>query len=422
MIAMEVGDQQEVDAARSAPPGAPPDDAIRVAAVRPYPASISSDSPAGVTMSVACPPSTSMKKISRPLANPAAAVAVGETAELPPFVDGWAMKTKSASSVQEATRVTIEVDDTAFALRDASSNGGVRACLPVRLAAIIDGLQSTAPFDAARVRDYYDRNTPAFVTLGQGATFGAIHRAVWAPGVADRAAAFRYVEDRLADLIRGQVPFGTPHVVDLGCGVGASLAYLAAILPIRGTGITLSPVQANLAARRLGEAGLAGRVVCLTGNYCDLPSGLAQADLAFAIESFVHAQDPAQLFEQCRRLVRPGGRLVICDDFRRPDAGPGAAEAVERFREGWHVNTLLRADELQALAHARGFEHESTLDLSRYLEIHRARDRFIGALVWLIRGIPSARTRFGHLSGGHALQRCLSRGWVGYDFAVFRRA
>ena len=332
------------------------------------------------------------------------------------------MKTKSASSVQEATRVTIEDDDTAFAVRGASSNGRRSACLPVRLAAIIDGLQPAAPFDAARVRDYYDRNTPAFVTLGQGATLGAIHRAVWAPGVADRAAAFHYVEERLAELIRGQASPGTPHVVDLGCGVGASLAYLAGMLPIRGTGVTLSPVQADLAARRFAETGLASRVECLTGNYCDLPSGLARADLAFAIESFVHAQDPGGFFEQCRELVRPGGYLVICDDFRRPADGPGAAKAVQQFCEGWHVNTLLRADELQTLACARGFEHESTLDLSRYLEIHRARDRFIGALSWLIRGIPWARRRFGHLSGGHALQTCLARGWVGYDFAVFRRA
>jgi hypothetical protein len=29
--------------------------------------------------------------------------------------------------------------------------------------------------------------------------------------------------------------------------------------------------------------------------------------------------------------------------------------------------------------------------------------------------------RYGHLLGGSALQDCLAHGWIGYEFAVFRR-
>jgi SAM-dependent methyltransferase len=162
-------------------------------------------------------------------------------------------------------------------------------------------------------------------------------------------------------------------------------------------------------------------VTCLAGDYCDLPPGLASADLAFAIESFVHAHDPIRFFEQCGRLVRPGGLLVICDDFRRPSAGPRAADTLERFRQGWRVNTLIRADELGELAKSAGFEHEWTVDLSPYLEIRRVRDRLISVVVSLSSAIPWARERFRHLSGGRALQTCLARGWIGYDLAVFRR-
>ena len=53
-------------------------------------------------------------------------------------------------------------------------------------------------FDAAQVRRYYDRHTSAFVAFGQGT--GAIHRAVWAPGVGSRTAAFHYVDDEIASL------------------------------------------------------------------------------------------------------------------------------------------------------------------------------------------------------------------------------
>jgi tocopherol O-methyltransferase len=279
---------------------------------------------------------------------------------------------------------------------------------------------SAAPrFDVAEVRRYYDRHTSAFVAFGRGGRIGAIHRAVWGPGADTRPQAFHYVDDQIADIIR-QLPTAPdpPHIVDLGCGVGASLCYLAERLPFRGTGITLSPVQARLAAERIQEAGLSDRLTCLEGDYGDLPSTMPPADLAYAIESFAHAADPARFFAQCGRLVRPGGVVVICDDFRRPHAGPRAARTIDRFCRGWHLNALLEPDELHALAQAAGFAHESTLDLSPYLERRRTRDRLLDALLgWL----PLDRTPLGPVLGGTALLKCLERGWTGYELAVFRR-
>ena len=99
-------------------------------------------------------------------------------------------------------------------------------------------------FDADDIRAYYDRHTAGFLTHGQGGDVGAIHRAVWGPGTTTRAKAFHYVEDLIAALVTSLPDHSSPrHLVDLGCGVGASLCYLAERLPIRGTGVTLSPVQ-----------------------------------------------------------------------------------------------------------------------------------------------------------------------------------
>ena len=107
---------------------------------------------------------------------------------------------------------------------------------------------SAPRFDPGQVRRYYDRHTPAFLALGQGGRDGAIHRAVWGPGVRDRSQAFHYVEDRIAEAIQDIPAVAGPlHFVDLGCGVAASACYLASRLPVRVTGITLSPVQARLA-------------------------------------------------------------------------------------------------------------------------------------------------------------------------------
>ena len=285
-----------------------------------------------------------------------------------------------------------------------------------------DSRKSMTQFTPAEIRQYYDRNTSAFVALGQGGSLGAIHRAVRGPGVRTRDEAFRYVEDRIAERIRSVTPAGgTAHMVDLGCGVGASLCYLAERLPTTGTGITLSPVQAQLAGERIRRARLSERIACIEGDYCDLPAGMKAADLAYAIESFVHGPDPARFFAECRQLVRPGGLLVICDDFRRRTSEAAAAAAIDNFCRGWHVNTLIRSDELQALAKAAGFAHVSTVDLSPYLELGRPRDRAIKLLLALAMWVHVRWSRFDHLQGGNALQECLARGWIGYDLVVFER-
>ncbi|HVH27402.1 MAG TPA: class I SAM-dependent methyltransferase [Vicinamibacterales bacterium] len=278
-------------------------------------------------------------------------------------------------------------------------------------------------FSIADLRRYYDRNTARFVSLGQGGGVGAIHRAVWGPGVRTRDEAFHYVEDRIGDHVR-RLPLEVekPHVVDLGCGVGASLCYLAAMLPtITATGVTVSLVQARLAQERIERARLTARVSCVEGDFVDLPPGIRPAHLAYAIEAFVHAPSPEGFFSECRKLIVPGGLLILCDDFKRPTSSAVAEANIARFARGWHINTLLSSAELQELAEEAGFEHRSTTDLTHYLELNRPRDRVVRAALPLVAWLPLHATRFGHLVGGTALQRCLDERWVGYDFVVFHR-
>ena len=277
----------------------------------------------------------------------------------------------------------------------------------------------TARFDTADIRRYYDRHSATFVRYGQGG--GAIHRAVWGPGTRTRDEAFHYVDDRIAEQIpRGPSPSGETHVVDLGCGVGGSLCYLARHLPIRGTGITLSPAQVAMSHQVIATAGLTGRVTCLEGDYCDLPDTLAPADVAYAIESFVHGPSPERFFAQCQRLIKAGGVLAICDDVKREGTSPRALRTIEEFKKGWHINSLLARDDLISLARAHGFTHETTTDLTPFIEINRARDRVIAAYVAVLKRLPVGRDRFDYVIGGDALQTCLANGWIGYELNVFR--
>ena len=127
-----------------------------------------------------------------------------------------------------------------------------------------------AEFNAADVGGYYDRHTDYFVNHRPGGRVGAIHRAVWAPGVTSQTAAFQYVESQILAHLRDRPNGSDPtHVVDLGCGVGASLCYLAERLPIHGTGLTLSPVPGRArGAAHQGSGTLGPRHMSRGGLLC----------------------------------------------------------------------------------------------------------------------------------------------------------
>lgn len=277
----------------------------------------------------------------------------------------------------------------------------------------------TARFDSADIKRYYDRHTASFVRFGQGRA--SIHRAVWGPDLQTQEQAFHYVDDQIAALIRRSgTPLSAVQIVDLGCGVGASLCYLAERLPIHGTGVTLSHAQAEMARQFIAEAGLSDRLECLEADYTDLPPTMKPADLAYAIESFVHGPAPERFFEQSHRVLKPGGRLVICDDVRAGESSPESARTVDEFTRGWHINTLLTRDDMMALARSAGFDHESSVDLTPMLELGRPRDRAIAVSVALLKWLPYAGDRYDYVIGGDALQTCLAKGWIRYELNVFR--
>ena len=271
------------------------------------------------------------------------------------------------------------------------------------------------------MRRYYDNNAAAFERLGQGGA--SIHRAVWGPGVATREAAFHHVDE----LILEALPPGDGRrtVVDLGCGLGASLLYLASQIDLVGEGITISPLQAARAAELIAQAGLGDRVRCREGNYLSLPEDLAgTADLTFSIEAFIHSPDAGGYFREAARSLRPGGKLVVCDDFltsATPPDSPRAARWLQEFRTGWHAESLLTVDQVRTLAAAHGLVLVRDLDLTSDLELRRPRDRWISLLVAAGRMFRPPGEYWQSLVGGNALQWALMRGLLTYRFLELRR-
>lgn len=109
-----------------------------------------------------------------------------------------------------------------------------------------------------------------------------------------------------------------PRLLDLGCGLGATLRSFAHHLPrARLKGITRVPWQVEEACALNAKAGCEGRISILQGEYQDTMLPRWSYDGVYALESSCHARggDKGALLTEAHRLLRRGGRLVVADGF-----------------------------------------------------------------------------------------------------------
>jgi ubiquinone/menaquinone biosynthesis C-methylase UbiE len=283
---------------------------------------------------------------------------------------------------------------------------------------------------AGQVRRYYNKNTSWMLRFGQGRGEAVIHRPVWFGDINSREQALHTVHRLIAEALfsndlrkqtsdRGNSAAAL-HILDLGCGVGGSALWLADNYPLSVTGITLSPVQALAAQRLAGRRNLLNRCRFLVGDFTELPP-LADVEAAYAIESFSHGGDPTSFFSQLRRLLPAGGKLILCDDFLTPERAPSTVKRdrwVSRFRHGWHLQSLMQAEQALRLASKHGFKLIKNINLTSYL---RPTSSFLAFLQHLL-GKTLRTTAWGaSVHGGSALQVCQKNGWTEYLFLVLEK-
>lgn len=161
------------------------------------------------------------------------------------------------------------------------------------------------------------------------------------------------------------------RVLDLGCGKWATAISIARALGLPVFGIDLFAPFVEHARQVAGRAGVAHLCTFVQGDLRTVPArypSVVPADVGV----FAALGDVLGTIEETvgilRRAVRPGGYLLICDDYVRPGGsvafagfeGYRSREATSRALEA-HGDALLRvveeADDAVAEAHRRDNAH-----------------------------------------------------------------
>jgi cyclopropane-fatty-acyl-phospholipid synthase len=200
-------------------------------------------------------------------------------------------------------------------LRELGGWRELRPLPPPREEAKLRGRRHSLARDRAAISHHYDVSN-------------RFYQLVLGPSLTYSCAVFHHPDDSLEDaqankyeLICRKLDLGPDsRLLDVGCGWGGMVMHAAQHHGARAVGITISSRQAELAEKRVVEAGLSDRVEIRLQDYREVDDGPYDAISSIGMFEHVGEAKLAEYFTRLRQLLRPGGRLLN-HGITRPDAG-----------------------------------------------------------------------------------------------------
>ena len=163
------------------------------------------------------------------------------------------------------------------------------------------------PNDKHRIIEHYDVVSPYYRSLwGEH-----LHHGYWIRGDESKEKAQLQLIEHLVQL--ANVKRGS-DILDIGCGFGASSLYLARNYNAAVTGITISPVQVEMATKAAASEQLEAKFLLMDAEAMHFQK---QFDLLWSVESISHYQRREEFFASATKLLKPGGLFALTDWFKK---------------------------------------------------------------------------------------------------------
>lgn len=157
----------------------------------------------------------------------------------------------------------------------------------------------------------------------------------------------------------------TDHVLDAGCGIGGSSIWMAKQHGNQMTAITISKQQTVHAAQHAKRQGVSEKTDFQVSDFCNTPFKDESFDVIWGLESICHALNKGDFLKEAFRLLKPGGRIVVCDGFiTRREFDDSEWEDIVTCLNGWAVPNLCSRDEFTHLLEENKFSNINYKDIT----------------------------------------------------------
>ena len=147
------------------------------------------------------------------------------------------------------------------------------------------------------------------------------------------------------------------HVLDAGCGIGGSSLWLAKNIGCKVTGIALNEKQLETGRRLAKQEHLDELVHFQQEDFTSTTFDAGSFDVIWAIESVCHAENKIDFLKEAHRLLKPGGRLIMCDYFKKQGLSVNDAHIINRWINGWAIDDIPVIGEFVGQAEEVGFKN-----------------------------------------------------------------
>lgn len=144
-------------------------------------------------------------------------------------------------------------------------------------------------------------------------------------------------------------------VLDIGTGRGGLPIWIAENVGATVYGVDLDPGHVRDSLRNARERDVADGANFIIGTFLDLPFPDDSFDAVSGIETVCHAKDKCAVLAELRRVLKPGGRLLVADGYQNGDLTDDEAARLETTIEGWAVPELARVEAFRTYLEDLGF-------------------------------------------------------------------
>ena len=200
--------------------------------------------------------------------------------------------------------------------------------------------------DKQKVRDFYDRVSP----YSQDLWGMHLHHGYWTNGEETKEKAQIQLVEYLAQAA-GLEPGS--RILDVGCGFGGSAIYLARNFDADATGITISPIQVEMARKAVATEGVNAKFLLMDAEEMKFGEPF---DVVWSIESISHYPQKGRFFASAAQCLKSGGTLAITDWFKKERL---TQREYEKFIQPIEKGMLVELDTLEdytALLKSNGFQ------------------------------------------------------------------
>jgi len=153
---------------------------------------------------------------------------------------------------------------------------------------------------------------------------------------------------------------GTDKVLDAGCGVGGAAFFINKSTNAKVIGISLSEKQISLAKKTAIDNNVEDKVEFHIMDFTNTTFPSESFDVIWACESVCHASNKVDFIEECFRLLKKGGRLILCDFFLTDTNQDDKKQWIYKWKTTWAVQDFVTKDYFVTNLQQKGFHTINT--------------------------------------------------------------